>query len=197
MAVPEATFGAHVQQTNISSDSVSFAMQLTAGQLIRVTCTKVIDYPHDGIVSMAYNKSYSEADAADVMMSVRVIHFCRGDPQSGFPDGTRGDPLDELRVRETTLAWFVAQGRAACIVAGPPSPFLPDRIVSKARDLLGAGEYKLAKRNCQSFASHCYYGRAVSVAVLHAGYTISASLVLVAGAVLVAAYQFAHTPWAM
>ena len=177
---------------------VSFAMQLSAGQLISVTCKNVVDYPHEGIVSLPYGKMYLPDDAGVVMRNVRVIHFCRGDPDRSFPDGTTdGDPDSELRVRETNLAWFTSQGRDACIVAGPPSPFSPNRIVRNARELLGARDYNVFKRNCQSFANYCYYGKAVSNAVLTGGYIIGAGLVVAAGGVVYVANLLAHTPWAM
>lgn len=170
-------------------------MQLSAGQLISVTCTNVVNYPHEGIVSLPYDKTYSPADTGVVMKNVRVIHFCRGDPDRSFPDGTAaGDPDSELRVRETSLAWFAFQGQDARIVAGPLSPFSPDRIVRNARELLGAREYN---RNCQSFANHCYYGKAVSNAILTGGYIIGAHLLAAAGAVVYVANQLAHTPWAL
>lgn len=174
----------------ISQMMVSFAMQLSAGQLISVTCKNVVDYPHEGIVSLPYGKVYSPDDADVVMRNVRVIHFCRGDPDQSFPDGTtEGDPDSELRVRETGLAWFTSQGRDACIVAGPPSPFPPNHIVRNARELLGARD------NCQSFANYCYHGKAVSnAAVLTGGYIIGAALIVAAGG---AVYVLAHTPWAM
>jgi hypothetical protein len=168
-----------------------FAMQLSAGDLIRVTCTNVLDYPHDGIVSVSYNKAYTASDTASVLADVRVIHFCKGDP-----DHAGGAPLDELRVRETSLAWFVAHGKAPCIVGGPPSPYSPQQVVHNARSKLGAAEYKPHKRNCQSFATHCYYGVAVSEAVLRVGYTVAAALLALTVAVVYATEKFARTPWA-
>jgi hypothetical protein len=98
--------------------------------------------------------------------------------------------LDELIVRETSLAWFVKQGSNPEIVVGPASPFEPHEIVQRARDQLGAAKYKLQKRNCQSFATHCYYGVAKSEAVLRAGYALAGGLVVLAGAVVYAARQF-------
>ncbi len=173
-------------------------MQLSAGQLISVTCTNVVNYPHEGIVSLPYDKTYSPADAGVVMKHVRVIHFCRGDPDRSFHDGTAaGDPDSELRVRETSLAWFASHGQDARIVAGPPSPFSPDRIVRNARELLGAREYNFFKRNCQSFANHCYYGKAVSNAILIAGNILGAALLVAAGTVVYIAHNLAHTPWAV
>ena len=170
--------GAAKEAPETSQIMVSFAMQLSVGQLISVTCKNVVDYPHEGIVSLPYGKMYLPDDDTDVMRNVRVIHFCRGDPDRSFPDGTtEGDPDSELRVRETSLAWFTSQGRDACIVAGPPSPFSPIRIVRNARELLG-------KRNCQSFANYCYYGKAVSNAVLTGGYIIGAALIVAAGGVV-------------
>ena len=129
-----------------------------------------------------------------MLNSVHVIHFCRGDPQSLFDDGTGKAPLDELLARETSLSWFVAQGRDTRIESGPPSPFSPDEVVKRARACLGAADYKARKRNYQSFAIHCYYGVAHSAAVVRAGYLI-AGAVVVAGAVVAAATQLASTPW--
>jgi hypothetical protein len=158
-------------------------MQLSTGQLIRVTCTNVLDYPHDGIVSVGYGAAYVHADAAGVLAAVRVIHFCRGDPaQRSFPDGAGpGDPLSHMLVRETSLAWFVSQGRDACIVAGPPSQYTPEQVVQRARQLLGA--------DCQSFATHCYYGVAHSEAVRRAGMWLAGGLVVLAATV------YAAAPW--
>jgi hypothetical protein len=173
-------------------------MQLSAGDLIRVTCTNVLDYPHDGIVSVSYNKAYSASDGpSGLLADVRVIHFCKGDPtaNTGVDDGTGGAPLGELRVRETSLAWFVAQGKAPCIVGGPPSPYTPQQVVHNARSKLGAADYKPHKRHCQSFASHCYYGVAVSEVVLRVGYTVAAALLALSLAVLYATEKFARTPW--
>lgn len=166
---------------------IQLAMQLEAGQLVRVTCSNVIGYPHDGIVSVAYGREYTAASAADVLEAVRVIHFCRGEPG--------GEDADELRVRETSLAWFVGMGKDAHIVVGAPPAFPPDVIVRRARARLGEGGYRVHRRNCKSFATDCYYGRAVLQAVINVGYGIAASLVLIAGAVVYAAHQFAHTPW--
>lgn len=155
-------------------------MRLAASQLIRVTCTNVVDYPHDGIVSQALERSYSPDEAEMVAHAVRVIHFCRGDPHSAFDDGAGDAPIDELRVRETTLAWFMRQGRDAHIVIGPPSPFSPGEIVGRARASLGLGGHAFCKRNFQSFATNCYYGVAHSEAVLRAGYWIAGGLVALA-----------------
>ena len=62
-----------------------------------------------------------------------------------------------------------------------------------------ARDYKASKRNCQSFATHCYYGVAHSAAVVRAGYLIAGAVmvgaVVVAGAVVAAATQLASTPW--
>jgi hypothetical protein len=176
-----------------------FAMQLSGGQIVKVTCNRVLDYPHDGIVSRSYNKEYTARDASDVLNSVHVIHFCRGDPQPLFDDGSGKAPLDELRVRETSLSWFVAQGRDPRIGSGPPSPFSPDEVVKRARACLGAADYKARKRNCQSFATHCYYGVDHSAAVVRAGYLIAGAVmvgaVVVAGAVVASVTQLASTPW--
>lgn len=100
--------------------------------------------------------------------------------------------MDELRVRETSLAWFVSQGKDPIIVVGPPSPFSPKQIVARARAMLGAGNYELHKRNCQSFATDCYYGVAFSEAVLRAGSTIAGGVVVAA---VVLAGFIASPPW--
>ena len=160
-------------------------MQLAAGQVISVT--NVDNDPHEGIVSLPCDA----LDVADVMKRTRVIHFCRGDPDQSFPDGTgtgtaAGDPDSERRVRETSLAWFVSHGRDPRIVGGPPSPFSPDRVVSNARGLLGA--------RGQSLASHCYYGDAVGSAVRTGGYVVGAALVVAAGAVVYVANHLARAP---
>jgi hypothetical protein len=178
-------------------EQIEFAMQLSAGDLIRVKCTNVLVYPHDAIVVKAYERLYNQADAAVVMAAVRVVHFCRGDPsQQPGDDGAGNVPLDELRVRETSLAWFVQLGSNPEIVVGPPSPFKPDEIVRRARSKLGASGYKLLRRNCQSFATDCYYGVAKSEAVMRAGYALGGGLVVLAGAVIYAARQLAYTPFA-
>ncbi len=158
-------------------------MQLECGDLIRVNCTNVVSFPHDGIVAKAFKTSYSHTDTADVLATVRVVHFCRGDPSQPVGDDGAGEvALDELRVRETSLAWFVRQGSDPQIVVGAPSPFPPDKIVRRARSKLGAGGDKVHKRNCQSFATDCYYGVAKSEAVLRAGWAIGVALVALAGA---------------
>ena len=76
-------------------------------------------------------------------------------------------------------------------------PFSPNCIVRNAMELLGEREYNLFNRNCQSFAIHCYYDKAISNAILTGGYIIGAALLVAAGAVVYVANQVAHTPWAM
>jgi hypothetical protein len=168
-----------------------------AGQIIRVTCSNVLDYPHDGIVSLAHSSVHSDKDAPQVLHNVRVLHFCRGDPHSSFDDGAGTAARDELRVRETSLAWFCDQGKQPRMVGGPPSAYSPEEVVRRARRYLGASEYDLKRRN---FVTHCYYGISRSEAVMRAGYVLAggvlAAAVCVAGAVLYAAGQMAHTPWA-
>ena len=165
-------------------------MQISPGQIVRVNCLSVasISYPHDGIVSRS---GKSPAD-------FRVIHFCRADPKQGFDDGARSAAKDELAVRETSLEWFVAMGSAPHVVANArsPSPFTPEEVVRRARAQLGAAKYRLHRRNCQSFATHCYYGEVYSEAVATAGYCIAAALLAVAAAVVYATNRFASTPWA-
>ena len=164
-------------------------MQLYPGQLIRVTCGSIVKFPHDGIVSKTTSGVQTSQD-------VCVIHFCRADPAQLFCDGAADQAPETLVVRETMLSWFLASGTDAIVVAGPPSPFMPNEVVRRARSKLGAAEYKLHKRNCQSFATHCYNGKAFSEAVESAGQIIAGALVVLAVAVYLAAKQFASTPWA-
>jgi hypothetical protein len=131
-------------------------MLLQSGHLLEVTRHKVVGCPHYAIVSSPFAREYTDEDAKAVMDAVRVIHFCRGDPLSTFDDGSKGAPLSTPCVRETTLARFVSMGVNPCIEGGgPPSSFLPDEVVGRARAELGS---TTSHRDGQSFATYCYYG---------------------------------------
>lgn len=175
--------------------TAEFRMGLQAGQIISITCVSAgITYPHYGIIVVGAPKQLADAD---VLQYVRVVHFCRGDPSSLFDDGTMGAPQEELRVRETTLAWFISMGTEPKIVVDitkPPS-FSVGVIVRRARSFLGAADYKVYKRKCQSFVTHCVYGQALSYTVQRAGMLIGGTVIAFGACIIVASYRLAITQW--
>jgi hypothetical protein len=109
-------------------------------------------YTHDGIVS--------EVNAGDM----KIIHF-----SMPLPGGR------ERVVRETDLPGFLggcSENRLKVRMKRTHIP--PEEVVLRARQHLGAADYDVFNRNCQSFASWCYTGKAISREVQIAGMILAA-----------------------
>ncbi len=79
-------------------------------------------------------------------------------------------------------------------VTRPPA-YPPAVIVLRARGFLGARDYRMVSRNCQSFVTHCVYGTAFTDAVQRAGLYVGGAIMALGLCVIVAAYELSHTPW--
>jgi hypothetical protein len=142
---------------------------------------------HDGILVVgAPEKAMSDAA---LLRHMRIVHFCKGNPQSEFDDGALHAPMDEMRVRETSLAWFLRDGTAPEIVDNltRTPAFPPDVIVQRARSFLGAKRYNVS--------TYCVYGNALSEAVQRVGLYIGGALVTVGLCVVLATRELVRTPW--
>lgn len=145
-------------------------------------------YPHDGIIS----------EVGDNIDSIKVIHFTNKDPECTEDDGANNK--DGLYVRRTSLRYFLKNSSVKDTeIEAKQSVFLPETVVNRAESLLGTSDYDLKKRNCQSFASHCYFGKADSPAVRCVARWIASSILLgaciVAFSILGASELYSRTPF--
>lgn len=126
-------------------------------------------YPHEAIVSYVPTKA-SRNEHTSILDAIKVIHF------------TSSTDFDEkIVVKETSLRRFLVDSIPNDTeIESEPSPFPAHEIVQTAFDLIGADGYILRKRNCQSFARHCYFGRANSPGVRVASRLIAGSVVAAA-----------------
>lgn len=171
---------------------------LQPGQLLRTKYllkdnkggTVLGKYPHEAIVSYVPVKS-SRSDQS-ILDNIKVIHFTTANLDE--------NEADEKEVMETSLRHFLEDSTPDDTeVESELSPFPADEIVRAALGLIGANGYILRKRNCQSFARHCYFGRADSPGVrvasrLIAGSVVAAALII-GGAILWVGETASRTPF--
>jgi len=146
--------------------------QMQPGVWVKVLCNKeggIFSYWHHGIVTEMANNNPS-----------KIIHFCSEEQTDG-----------EKAIRETSVNWFLHEGRDAQIV-DDDSNFSMQEVVHRARKQLGKKNYDLAKKNCEHFASYCYKGQPFSEQVLWGGGAIVFTLAAIACGIV---YQNASNSW--
>jgi len=146
-------------------------------------------YPHEAIVSyVPATTTLSSGSAGSILDDIKVIHFTTA--------GLEGKKVDEKVVMETSLRHFLVDSISDDTeVESKGSPYPAHEIIHTAVSLVGENGYILRKRNCQSFARHCYFGQADSPDVrLIAGSVVAAGL-LIGGAILWVGETSSRTPF--
>lgn len=152
-----------------------FMSELEPGAWVQIDYAVAgIQYPHDGIVSEVGEGG-----------RVRIVHFCK---PPGGGTGTR------RVICETDLAVFLNGGERPRFVFPARRPFAAATVVARARSQIGAANYDLLGRNCQSFASWCCVGTAFSQEVHKYG-MIGAAMGAVITVLSLALVAAARAPW--
>ena len=146
-------------------------------------------YPHEGIISFVPSMK-----SKDLLDTIKVIHFTNKDYEAPFDDGAGNQ--EGLYVRETTLRKFLLGSIVEDTeIESKLSRFSPEIVVDVAKKLLGQSDYCLRSRNCQSFATHCYFGKADSSVVRSAGRLIAFSIFSLAVTILGISEFSSRTPF--
>ena len=129
-----------------------------------------VKYPHEGIISYV-----PSIKSKDLLNTIKVIHLTNKDYDTPFNDGAGNQ--EGFYVRETTLRKFLLGSIIEDTeIENKFSTFSPENVIETAKKLLGQSDGYLRSLNCQSFATHCYFGKAYSSAVRSASRLIAFSI---------------------
>jgi hypothetical protein len=142
-------------------------------------CTlKVYTYDKTGVVGVWH---YGIVSAYEENTETLIIHFC----------SNVGDSTGEKRIRETSISWFLENGKQAQVVHEEPA-YDYKTIVQRARSQIGKGKYDLTVKNCEHFSSWCSQGYSYSSQVAVNGIIAIAAIAL--GAIF-GVLRMSRTQW--